>query len=629
LYAEAGSRAVYLRRKRAARRRLVWQWSLAGAVALAVATVALSLGFAGSPKTLPPGATIAGVEVGGLSTREAISTLERRYAALRTTPAVFTAGPRRWRIRPNEMILEIDWAAAVETARRQGDGFAPVRGLRRLGARFSGADVTPRARVETAVLAHELDVLSRRIDRPERSASIRLRGLQPELVRGATGRQLDRDATARLIVASLVSLDRAPTALPVRISQPKVTAAELAPALAEVRTAVSAPVRLTLGPTRWRLPRWRIATMLRLPKNGRTTLAIGGAGANAFFARFRTAVDREAVDAAFVVLSGDRVVVRPSQPGRELDVAAAARAILAAAVSPGDRVAKLVVQRATPERTTREARAMGITGRVAGYTTYYGGEPNRIHNVQLVARMVDGAVIAPGETFSFNGTTGERSSERGFREAPVIINGELQNGIGGGVCQVSTTVFNAAYEAGLPIESRTNHALYIAHYPQGRDATVNYPDIDLKFKNDTGRWLLLRTFVGSSALTVKLYGTPQHRRVESETAPLDFTGPTGVKRLPDPSLWSGTEVVDDFGEPSRKTSVTRRVYSRGGTLLSESTWTSWYRSEPKTIRYGTKPRPKAPPPPPPPPPPKEKGQKPPPPPPPPPPAAEPTPPARP
>jgi len=86
----------------------------------------------------------------------------------------------------------------------------------------------------------------------------------------------------------------------------------------------------------------------------------------------------------------------------------------------------------------------------------------------------------------------------------VIINGELSSGLGGGVCQVSTTVFNAAYEAGLKITARTNHALYISHYPLGRDATVNYPDIDLKFVNDTGHWLLLRTFVGSSSLTVAL-----------------------------------------------------------------------------------------------------------------------------
>jgi vancomycin resistance protein YoaR len=219
--------------------------------------------------------------------------------------------------------------------------------------------------------------------------------------------------------------------------------------------------------------------------------------------------------------------------------------------------------------------------------------------------------------FSFNGTTGERNADKGFLEAPVIINGELQTGLGGGVCQVSTTVFNAAYEAGLPIESRTNHALYISHYPQGRDATVNYPDIDLKFRNDTGKWLLLRTFVGSSALTVKLYGTPQHRIVESETAPLEETDEPGVKRVADTSMWTGVEVVEEAGEPARTTSVTRRVYTASHKLLSETTWTSWYRSEPEVVRYGTKPRPKPEPPPPPP-----KGKKkPPPPPPPPPPAA--------
>ncbi len=140
---------------------------------------------------------------------------------------------------------------------------------------------------------------------------------------------------------------------------------------------------------------------------------------------------------------------------------------------------------------------MGITGLVGGYTTIYGGDANRIHNVQLVSNLIDHTLIRPGQVFSFNGTTGERNADKGFLEAPVIINGELQTGLGGGVCQVSTTVFNAAYEAGLDITERTNHALYISHYPQGRDATVNYPDLDLKFVNDTS-WLLLRTFVGSS-----------------------------------------------------------------------------------------------------------------------------------
>src|SRR5215216_5231406 len=184
---------------------------------------------------------------------------------------------------------------------------------------------------------------------------------------------------------------------------------------------------------------------------------------------------------------------------------------------------------------------MGISGLVGAYETIYGGEENRLHNVQLVARLIDGKLIAPGSTFSFNSTTGERSEDKGFLEAPVIINGELQTGLGGGVCQVSTTVFNAAYEAGLPITSRTNHALYISHYPLARDATVNYPDTDLKFVNDTGHWLWLRTFVGSSSLTVALYGTPQHRKVESEVAPLAVTGSIPTKRVADPNMTVGTQ----------------------------------------------------------------------------------------
>jgi vancomycin resistance protein YoaR len=252
----------------------------------------------------------------------------------------------------------------------------------------------------------------------------------------------------------------------------------------------------------------------------------------------------------------------------------------------------VVVVASHPSRTTREARAMGIRGLAGSYETIYGGDPNRIHNVQLVARLLDGHLIKPGATFSFNGTTGARTADRGFREAPVIINGELQTGLGGGVCQVSTTVFNAAYEAGLKITSRTNHALYISHYPLGRDATVNYPDTDLRFVNDTKHWLLLRTFVGSSSLTVALYGAPQQRRVVSQVRPLVDTGPAPVRRIPDPSLTKGDTVVESSGEPSRSTSVRRLVYVSGGKLLYDNTWYSSYRAEPKIVRVGTKPKPK-------------------------------------
>src|SRR5205823_4401325 len=233
-------------------------------------------------------------------------------------------------------------------------------------------------------------------------------------------------------------------------------------------------------------------------------------------------------------------------------------------------VARVAVATTPPKVTTADAKAMGIKEVVGTYTTEFGGVPNRIHNVQLVAHLLDRHLIAPGEEFSFNKTTGDRNAAKGFLEAPVIINGELQTGLGGGVCQVSTTTFNAAYEAGLKITARTNHALYISHYPQGRDATVDYPNVDLRFVNDTKHWLLLRTFVSSDSLTVNLYGTPVHRRVETETAPLVATGAAPVKRIPDSSLYKGQEVVDAFGSPPLATSVHRKVYDERGKVLDDN-----------------------------------------------------------
>ena len=125
----------------------------------------------------------------------------------------------------------------------------------------------------------------------------------------------------------------------------------------------------------------------------------------------------------------------------------------------------------------------------------------------------------------------------------------------------------------------------------GRDATVNYPDIDLTFSNDTGAWLLLRTFVNAGSLTVNLYGAPQDRRVETETAPLTVSGKVPIERTRDPELTKGRRVVDEVGVPPRETNVVRRVYDSGGELLFENTWRSYYVGEPRKVRVGTKPKP--------------------------------------
>jgi vancomycin resistance protein YoaR len=558
----------------------------------AIALIALvGLAFAGSPAHIADGVEIAGVDVGGMAPSEAVRTLQRRADAVERRPVVFTAAGETFRVTPRQLGIQPDWKSAVGLARRENDGFGPVRGLRRLHTRIFGEEISPRVTVFNGALEYELDQMARAVNRPHVEASLRRRGLHIVVVPGRSGQSFQREAAAETMVRALGSFERAgEVPLMVAVDAPRVTAPMLAPAAARARLAVSAPVRLTHGETAWRLPRWRIAQLLSLPKDGARNVAIAGPAADRWFAALSRRVDRAPVDAGFAVTSGGIRVV-PSKPGLGLEVAASARAIAAAAYSRANRTAALVVSTAQPERTTAEAKAMGITGVVGSYTTTYGGTPGRLHNVQLVARLIDDTLIAPGRVFSFNATTGERTPEKGFETAPVIINGELQNGIGGGVCQVSTTVFNAAYEAGLSIEERTNHALYISHYPLGRDATVDFPDLDLKFKNDTGRWLLLRTFVGSGSLTVNLYGKPQHRRVESSAAPLVVTGPVPVQIVKDPTLLKGKRVVDVAGSAPTATSVHRVVYGQDGKVMYDSSWSSRYVGETTIVRVGTKPPP--------------------------------------
>ena len=558
-----------------------------------IAGLGLGLAFAGSSGRIADGVTVAGVDVGGLTPGQAAAKLEARARAVANVPVVFAVGRHRWRLRPGNLGVEADWAAAVKLAERHGDGFGPFRGFRRLGVRVFGADVSPPTRVWERALDYELTRMSRAVGAPHRDAALVLHGLRPAVVPGRTGRGLDRKAAAAAIVQALAGLERgAPVALPVQLDAPRVSAGDLAPALAQVRTALSARIRMSLGGSSWWLQPGQLATLLSLPHGGTRSLAIGGPAADRYFRGLGKGIGRPPRDATFRVLDSGRVFVVPSRPGRVIDVPATRRNLLAAVLSPTGRRARVVVTTQDAKRTTAQVRAMGITTRISRYETIYGGDPNRIHNVQLVARLIDGKLIAPGATFSFNHATGARTAAKGFLTAPVIINGEVTTGLGGGVCQVSTTVFNAAYEAGLNITERTNHALYISHYPQGRDATVDYPDVDLKFVNDTPHWLLLRTFVGSYSLVVDLYGAPVHRRVVSQTRPLVETGAPPIKRIPDPTLFKGVTVVDESGEPSRTTSVRRLVYLPSGKLLYDNTWYSSYRGEPRVMRFGTKERPK-------------------------------------
>jgi vancomycin resistance protein YoaR len=583
------------RRRRKARSARLRRRILAGVVGgLVLLAVGVGVGFAGSTDRIAEGIRIAGVDVGGMTAEEARSLLEQRAAAVGDQPVVFVHEGETFALRPLRLGIANDWATAVDEALAKSGGFILFRGFERLALRFGGAEVDPAATADAAAIERQVGRIAKRIDRPPVEASIVLEGLQPAIRDSRAGVALDRKAAASLLVSALAGFERGGRiALPVSVAEPQVTAGELQPLLPKIRAVLSAPVELSYKRVHVTLQPRELAALLQLPANGSTELAIGGKEADRYFSQLAKEVDRKPQDADFELTSGGKVRIVPSREGRRLDGDATKAALLAAALTtaPATRNADLVLATAKPRLSTTDAKKMGITGVVSSYTTTYGGDANRVHNVQLVSTLIDDTFIPPGTVFSFNETTGERNADKGFLEAPVIINGELETGLGGGVCQVSTTVFNAAFEAGLSIEARTNHALYISHYPTGRDATVNYPDTDLKFRNDTGHWLWLRAFVDSSSLTINLYGTPLDREVVVETSPLKVTGPVPVKRTKDPNLFVGERYVEDPGEPSRSVSVRRIVYDANGDVLYDSTWYSSYRAEPRIVHIGTKPKP--------------------------------------
>jgi vancomycin resistance protein YoaR len=558
---------------------------------LAILVALIGLAFAGSSARIAEGVAIAGVDVGGLTQNEARDRLERRFAAVARVPIVFAAGEQRFPIKATTLSVEADWASALDTAAREGQGFGPVRGFRRLQARFFGAEISPPVQAYARALDYKVDGIAREVDRRHVEAKLVRRGLSIEVVPGQSGLRLDQKAAQATIVRSLARLERGSMiALPVVVDPVQVSAADLAPAARHARTALSAPVRLEYEGVRWRLPRWRIAELLSLPAAGRTRVAIAGPGAEAWFARLRKVVERAPVDATFEAV-GDEVRVVPAKDGLAVDVPVTAKALLAAATSPTQRTAQLSVRTAEAERTTAEATAMGIDRRLSSYTTLYAGTSDRITNLQLAVGLVNGAVVAPGATFSFNDRVGRRTTDRGFRPAPVIIKDEYEEAVGGGVSQVATTVFNAAWEAGLKIAERNPHSLYISRYQTGRDATVNYPDLDLKFVNDTKNWVYIGGAAGDAGITVSIYGGGAVRRVESGTGTLRVTGPAPLRRIPDPELLRGETVIEAAGTPATSTSVARKVYTEDGQLLHDETWTTNYRGEYRIVRFGTKPPP--------------------------------------
>jgi vancomycin resistance protein YoaR len=513
------------------------------------------------------GVHVLGLDVGGKSRAQ----IERALRAWSAAVVTVRAGGRSYHV-PRGWLVSVDAKRTADRALAAGSVVSLVVPDRR--------DVRPV--IGPAVAAgNVLREMARSGNRPV-SAAVRLDGTHAVTMPARAGRELDRAALLRL-------LERRETVLeaPFRRVEPQIRDPAARSAASTANLLLARPVAIDYhGARLGALTPVQLARAIRIrPVHHRIHVGFDGEQlARLVRPRLGRWIER-AHNAQFAV-AGDRVRVVPSRPGRDADPLQLAAAVQRAAHT--DHVAHVELGDRQPDLTTDEAKELGIRRKLVSYTTQMGESSwNRIHNVHLMADFIDGTVIRPGETFSFNDVVGPRTAERGFLEGQEIIGSLVLPSIGGGVCQTATTLFNDAFELGLPILERTNHNLYLAHYPLGRDATVSWGGPDFRFRNDLKTGLLIKTSYTDQTLTFTFYGTPSGRRVVSHTGPqTNWTSP-GMNYAVDPRAPRGSvRVVEGTGEKGFDIVVDRKVYDRAGKLIRSDVFKSHYIPDSATTVYG-------------------------------------------
>ncbi|WP_461369640.1 VanW family protein [Candidatus Darwinibacter acetoxidans] len=297
--------------------------------------------------------------------------------------------------------------------------------------------------------------------------------------------------------------------------------------------------------------------------------------------------NRPPQDAYFQAGADDReALLVPEEPGYRVLQEEFYKQLLYTLEVPGLPLQMPVPYEDIPARLTALAfKQMGISALRSSFTTRFDlSKKDRVHNIKLAASTLDGCIVAPGELFSLNHIVGDTTPEKGYREAPVIVGEELLPGYGGGLCQISSTLYNAALLANLEIVERHNHNLTVPYLPPGRDATIAYGARDLKFRNSSGQHILINAGVKNDALTFWIFGAPMAERVEISTVELEVFPPP-VRYRVDPALSPGTEEKDE-GSPGYVVEVWKTLYRGDRVISREKISVDRYSPYPTVIRRG-------------------------------------------
>jgi len=581
------------------RRRLAWYrrhvWPATAALillVLAAGFVTLQLVVRGR---VGDGVTVAGLELQGQTGAAARETLAGELVPRVSTVQLQTGAGEPLTLTLAQLGMSVDVPASARAALARGRHRLPL-GLE-VWLPGGGGDVAPLVRVNAVAYQQGLEAVRAAVDAPARDARLDISadGDGVTVVPSRDGATADAVALARAVEQSVVRGEAYAGPVPMKAVPPRVSTAD-----AEARAGVAAmylarPVTL----------RYRARTVVLSPRQMAGMLSVNTrADADTYPLTFRNAraaarlhelfswAETPPVNALIKVYPEGGITVTPSKVGEILDMNVLLEDLDDAALGGGLRSVFVALKPAMPTLTSDDVETMGLAALGAQFVTYFDPRnTTRAGNIALAAKLVDGSVVEPGQTFSLNAAMGPRTINRGFDYAPVIAaDGVLRQGVGGGICQYATTLFNAVLLAGLPIVEREAHSLYISHYPIGRDATVAWGAIDFKFSNDTGKALLIRSWVQGGRLTVAIVGKTGREATFK-------TGPFYDSRKPDHGRSDPRVIYDadlgpgvvrwERGIDGHSVKVERTVRDAKGALLFRDTFTSHYEPLDWVKRVGT------------------------------------------
>ena len=565
------------------------------------------------------GVSVNGIELGGYTVEEARAIVRNSFNDYQRRPLVLRAGDRNWQATPQQLGMSVNVDSTVAQAYLLGRAGTNRDQLIEpfLLARDGAAVTEPVIWVDQDRIRLLLERIAREIEEPPREARLSLKPDQKiAVVADKPGKGLDIDRSAEQIEAALRSASPGPVDLVILDVQPVVSAQILEEARRQATAMLSGPLVLRLGDKSWTWRREKIASVLGisdvLDMDGRRTaqVSIDDKALTAELELLRGEVQVEPENARFDFANGRMVPIYPGRPGTTLDVGAALNLTKEALLREENREVVLPTRSVQPAIAAEDGPMLGIRELIQEASTVYGGTlPERMHNVELAAARLHGVVVPPGQTFSFNETVGEVSYRNGYKNGYGITQSEGEvitiPSEGGGICQVATTLFQSVFWAGLPVVERNWHLYWIPRYGRapngitGLDATVdqvfdkNYNllyEVDFKFRNNTGNYLLIQTEADKEHIYFRLYGTKPNWSVIVEEPIIEDqvkANPTPV-REPDESLEPGEVIVLEAAHDGFRV-VLKRVVMRDDQIVNEQTFASTYKPSRNYSIFGPSP----------------------------------------